>query len=200
MSTTIYAGSILSDLKQQTSEMHEALEARVDILKPDLTLKRYRFLLEKFYGFYSPVEDRIAALMGYETLKLDPATRRKTFRIVSDLEKLGLTSQQIVALPVCHDIPGSGSLRQAFGCMYVLEGATLGGQLIRRELRKRPEFSKKDCFDFYNSYGSEVGVKWKEFCAKLNQYAHDNPGVEIRQAIIDSAIQTFRKLDNLLGA
>lgn len=200
MSITVFSGSILGDLKHQTVKMHTALEARVDILSPALTLERYKFLLERFYGFYAPVEDRIAALKGYEALNLDPAPRRKIFRIFSDLEKLGLTCQQIEALPVCTDLPDLSTLAQVLGCMYVLEGATLGGQIIRRELRNRPEFLKKDYFGFYNSYGNEVGPRWREFCAGLDRYALDNPAVETRQAIIEAATRTFQKLDNWLAA
>lgn len=200
MSTAVNSGSLLSDLKQYTAEMHEALEARVDILNPALTLERYQFLLEKIYGFYSPVESRVATLMGYENLNLDPACRRKTFRIVADLEILGPTSKEIEAIPLCPDLPELNTLSQALGCMYVLEGATLGGQIIRRELRKRPEFYQKDCFNFYNSYGEKVGARWKEFCARLNQYALDNRSVEVRQAIIGSAVRTFQKLDAWLAA
>lgn len=179
--------------------MHEALEARVDILSEGLSLERYKFILEKFYGYYLPLENRVVSLKGFEALGLDSEPRRKLPKLVSDLGKLGLSSRAIENLPVCSDLPELNTLDQVLGSMYVLEGATLGGQIIRRELRKRPEFSRKDWFDFYNSYGDKVGTRWKAFCTALNRYGEANLAIETRQGIIEGAKQTFEKLDRWLA-
>ena len=200
MQTTENSSLLTNDLKRETAPLHEALESRVDILSEGLTLERYKFILQKFYGFYLPLESRISALNGFKALGLDPLPRRKLPNLISDLGKLGLSSGAVEALPVCPELPGLTSLAHVWGSMYVLEGATLGGQIIRRELRKRPEFHQKDWFDFYNSYGDKVGTRWKEFCAALNRSGQETPIPGLRQAVIEGAVQTFEKLDKWLAA
>ena len=189
----------MNELKRQTAPLHTALESRVDILSEDLSLERYKFILQKFYGFYLPLENQIASQNGFEALNLDPAPRWKLPHLVSDLEKLGFSATEIEALPVCPDLPELNALVQVLGSMYVLEGATLGGQIIRRELRKRPELGRKGWFDFYNSYGDKVGTRWKEFCAALNRYGQAHPAVETHRAVVEGAAQTFKKLDGWLA-
>jgi heme oxygenase len=40
------------------------------------------------------------------------------------------------ALPQYHDLPDIEDWPRMLGCLYVLEGATLGGQIISRHLQR----------------------------------------------------------------
>ncbi len=197
-----YAGSILLRLKQETQELHHRLEATVDILNPTLELERYKALLERFYGFYLPVENRIAALKGFESLNLDPALRWKTPMLINDLADLEVQTKDLVELPLCTDLPELSNLAMALGCMYVLEGATLGGQVISRHLKKMPGLGGTRNLNFYNSYEDKVGPMWKAFCRALDTYVNavqaDATSLPVDAIIIEAANQTFQKLDGWL--
>ncbi len=77
----------------------------------------------------------------------------------------------------------------ALGCLYVLEGATLGGQVISRHLAKLgigPENGGR----FFNGYGARTGEMWKSFQTSATAYCvtHD----QISEAV-DGAKWTFER-------
>ena len=71
----------------------------------------------------------------------------------------------------------------AWGCAYVLEGATLGGQVVTRHLR-RTGFPD-NTLHFYRSYGEQVGPRWRTFGALLGarHAAAPDPGTFAAQAV-----------------
>ncbi len=78
----------------------------------------------------------------------------------------------------------------------MLEGATLGGQLIVRHLRKVFANVSEHNFHFFNIYGDKTGLKWRQFQNVLIEYVMVMLNSE--QAIIESAIETFIKLQKWL--
>ena len=50
---------ILIKLKQATQAYHEKIERELDILNTDVSLWKYSHLLQRFWGFYVPVETQI---------------------------------------------------------------------------------------------------------------------------------------------
>ena len=55
------------------------------------------------------------------------------------------------------------------GALYVLEGATLGGQVIIKRLKKNEPFSTLP-LAYYNVYADHTGVMWTQFLENINQY------------------------------
>ena len=77
--------------------------------------------------------------------------------------------------------------------LYVLEGATLGGQVICRQLGPRLNLSADAGLSFYASYGELVGPRWKTFCALLTERAEGDPDPEaFTAAAALAAQQMFR--------
>jgi heme oxygenase (biliverdin-IX-beta and delta-forming) len=182
-------------LKQQTQSYHSSLEDKLDLLNPALTREQYRLLLQRFWGFYAPLEERLQALHFRALYPFDAEKRRKVPLLRNDLQTLGLTEAEIRALPRCVDLPDCRHYPQVLGCWYVIEGATLGGQLISRHFRAVLGMSREQGCAFFGSYGEQVGSMWKEFCSGLNAAA-SIPAVE--SLIIESACQTFIALDRWL--
>lgn len=187
---------ILAALKVHTREQHERVEAALPLLRPDLTGAQYRRLLERFWGYYHPVEARLAALRGWGAWGIDPAERAKLPLLERDLRALGLAQSALDGLPRCAALPALAALPQALGCMYVLEGATLGGAVIARHLR--PRWTPEHGAAFFASYGPEVGTRWKRFGAALTAYAAARPDDEA--AILHAAHATFATLGSWLLA
>ena len=61
--------------------------------------------------------------------------RHKTPQRSQDLAALGVTPEALAQTPLCHGLPDLRSTTRLFGCLDVIEGATLGGQVVTRHLR-----------------------------------------------------------------
>lgn len=150
---------ILERLRSETRLEHERLENDLNLLRTDLTYSSYCQILERFYGFYFPWEQKLSARLPV-SLPLDFEARRKTPKLVSDLRFLGSDPN---ALPLCADLPNLRTLPELLGGMYVTEGATLGGQLISRHLERTLNLQDGLGYAFFSSYGPNVGQMWREF-------------------------------------
>ena len=178
---------ILSKLKESTRSQHEALESVVDVMNKTFSREDYRALLMKFYRFYSAMEPRLPAdALAVEGFDVGP--RLKLPMLVKDLQTLGALDAAR-ELPPLTDLPATETVGQAFGSIYVMEGATLGGQLITRHLKEHLGVTPEDGGAFFNSYGREVGPMWKAFGAAVTAYSEKCPDQD--DAIVTAARETF---------
>jgi heme oxygenase len=190
---------ILLKLKQATQHAHEQIEANTltaSIMQGAASQDQYVQLLQKFLGFYVPVEAAMSKMTEWESIGLNFDQRRKTPLLEKDLRALGVHDQVLETLPHCADLPTIASFPQALGCLYVFEGATLGGQLMTRQLQRLFGFDHETGCAFFSSYGSHVGPMWKAFGAALNNYAAER---DVDQIILDAACTSFTKLDRWLN-
>lgn len=157
---------LLEDLKQQTRHQHTELEQLNNL---PASLQDYLVQLELFYGFIAPWERRLA-----ETLEEDDPVRggrEKTAWLEADLAFFGYTAREIGALPQCHDLPPTDTREQILGAAYVIEGSTLGGQLISRHLTQALGLSPGGGDQYFRSYGPAVGPMWQAFRQQLLSYS-----------------------------
>jgi len=126
--------AILDLLRERTRAAHDRAEEALPLLDPSLDAARYRAILAGFWGFHAALEPCLAAVAELRALGLDPAERRKLPRLEHDLRTLGADPMR---LPVANAVPEVEGAAAALGCMYVLEGATLGGRVISRHLAAR---------------------------------------------------------------
>jgi heme oxygenase len=103
--------------------------------------------------------------------------------VIRDLRVLG---SDPASLPICEHPPVLGSVAEAAGCCYVLEGSTLGGRVIAKHVQAR--LGARAPREFLDGYGAGTGESWQAFCAALRAFA-DRPELEAR--IIVGAKQTF---------
>jgi heme oxygenase len=179
---------IMQQLKQQTRPHHVRLEQRLHLPHAITSLDDYVYLLRRLYGFYAPVEQQLSDVLVDTLPELNLERRMKRSLIVQDLQTLGIQEQEITNLPRCCDLPAIPSIPHALGCLYVLEGATLGGQIIIRQLVSTLAISATGGGAFYSSYGNDVGPMWKSFCQVLQNVAL-SPAVE--EAMVIAACDTF---------
>ena len=186
--------TIMQRLKQETRPYHVALERQVDLTQLCSALDAYQQLLQRFYGFYLPVEQKLDQL-PWHTLGFDYPARRKRALLEQDLATLSNAAPSWHHLPCCTALPLLDTLPAALGCLYVLEGATLGGQIITRQVERTLGISPAQGSRFFHSYGDQVGPMWKEFGHFVTSYA-TTPAIE--NAMIASAGQTFQALQGWL--
>jgi heme oxygenase len=124
--TELTGTSLQQRLKRETTAVHRRLEAQLGLLNPGLDLHRYLRVLEAFYGFYVPVEAAVRRRAAAE-LPLGFPLRARAELIERDVLALGHSPADIAALPLCSDRPELSCIEDLAGCLYVLEGACLGG-------------------------------------------------------------------------
>lgn len=80
------------------------------------------------------------------------------------------------------------------GALYVTEGATLGGKIIRKQLVGRFGDRVKNALHFYTGYGSQGGAEWRAFREELGAL-FDHAGAEAQAKVIAGANATFSALE-----
>ncbi len=181
--------SLLERLKNETRPEHEAIEAVLDLMDEGLTMSAYRSRLERFYGFYATIERRLHELGGWDEHGIDLSARRKLPLLESDLKALGV--EAVSGLPVCMELPILPGLADGFGCLYVLEGSTLGGQFIGRHVREVLGVTPEAGGRFFHGYGEETGSMWRSFRVALADFADTQV---IQDRVVTAAFATFRGL------
>ena len=186
---------ILAKLKEQTAEQHQRLEGKLNILARLNSAQGYKSLLKQFYGFYRPLEIHLGSVMCPSGSLSNYPARRKTPLLEKDLLFLDLSERDLAELPQCQKLPTVESEAQAFGCLYVLEGATLGGQIISKYVADKLGYESERGATFFMSYGAEVRAMWCAFCQALREYAtaHDAD-----DEVVAAAVDTFDKFDQWL--
>lgn len=186
----VEAPTFLDRLKLATRAEHLAIEEVLDFVGPSLTLPVYRHHLTRFHGFYAPLEEALFAAGAWPAQTLDAEPRRKLQWLQADLSRLGLDEQHSrhcdsSRLPLLQT-PG-----HRFGCLYVLEGSTLGGQVICRHLRSTFDITPETGGRFFAGYGPRTGSMWMSFRTALAAFATD-PGCQ--QDVVAGALDTYRTL------
>ena len=197
---------ILKRLKMSTSASHTALEDQLPLMNADLSREGYCQFVSRFFGFYAPLETQLLASPHWHQLAFDYAPRQKTSRLAHDLLALGRSHADLEATPRCTDLPACITPEQLLGCLYVIEGATLGGRSITRHLQARLGLTPESGGAFFDGYGAQTGLYWKAFCTMLSENADRKMGhsadhfcVESRHtAIVAGANQTFETLTHWL--
>lgn len=183
-------------LKRETWPLHERLEQRLDLLGPGFSEASYRRLLIDFWGYYRPLEGLLAKLPRLQAWIPDLNRRLKTPLLETDLRHLGHSPDTIARIPLCEDLPPLRCLPSALGCLYVLEGATLGGQVISRHLRLSLGIDAHNGAAFFWGYGEQTGTMWQIFGERLAAAeAALGPGEAL---MVEAARATFESLERWL--
>ena len=175
------AGALLA-LRHGTRTEHERLEAGLDLLSPTLTRSRYIEVLERFLGVVAPLEAR---LDGAPLPVDDWPARRKAHLLADDLGHDDVEA--------CDDLPEVGTPDRALGCLYVLEGSTLGGREVAAVVEHRLGAGMPT--RYFRSYGHDVPVRWSSFRGAVA--ARADAGGDVG-AMVDAARHTFEVFERWL--
>lgn len=178
-------------LRAETHALHGTLETA--LTTRGLTGKRddYVDLLASMLRIYRPLEAALARL-DWSSERLDISSRRKSDWLATDLLRLGRDPSVIADW---HDIPCLDSNLQGIGALYVLEGASLGGQVISKWLLERLDIDTENGGRFFSSYGSQVSVMWRSYLDVLERAA---VGEQNGKVISSTACQTFEAFHHCL--
>jgi len=187
---------ICDTLKSETQSHHLRLEQRLNLLQRVITLRDYRELLSRLYGIYAPLEPVLWRALDPLKEELSLARRKKAPLLSRDLAACGLKDADIVAIQRWREIAPFPSLPQALGHLYVLEGATLGGQVIARHLRKILPLKKTAGLSFFHSYGADASERWRQFRDVMTRHITTPAQQELA---VGAALETFEAFDRWLN-
>jgi heme oxygenase len=169
-------------LRQETQADHDNVEGAVPLMHQGLNKAEYVQCLQRIYGVVAAWEER-AAEVAPEWLQPALLTRQRSPLLELDLSWFGVPEKddRRPTLPVMDN------LSSFFGTMYVMEGSTLGGQLIARHVEATLHLCEGRGNSYFRGHGSQTGPLWKEFCEMLKERIPD----EQTDAVVVSAKAMF---------
>jgi heme oxygenase (biliverdin-IX-beta and delta-forming) len=182
-----------NSLRIHTRSHHERIEQALDLPRSVRSRDDFERLLARFYGFYLPHEARLRSYASaLDAYGIELGRRLKTAKIHDDLLSLGMSAEEISGLPQCVDLPELSTPQQALGSLYVLEGSTLGSQVIARALNKNADLDIMSAMRFLSGYGASTGTMWLSFVSSLDAAGLETEGIADAQ---EGAVQTFDCLE-----
>jgi heme oxygenase len=157
-------------LKEATQNNHAELEKLMfadQIMNGTLTIYQYKQIVTTNYLVHKLLEEYLITALRPETAdKLNMESRRKLDSLTADINglKMIIPSHKFDTHNIIFENDAS-----ILGALYVLEGSTLGGNVIVKKLKINPNLSSLHLdFHYYQIYGSNLIQYWKEFCEILN--------------------------------
>ncbi len=158
------AADLRALLKRRTAPAHEALE-RLPLMRAlaegRLDNARYRDYLLRQQRLQSALE---AAVRPWATSDRLGCRLVKTAWLDADLRATSSAAGTAVASRM--PMPRVASYPQALGVLYVLEGSTLGFQVVRKRL-PADHLALTIAGRFLLGYGPETGSRWRSFLDEL---------------------------------
>ncbi|MDU0371911.1 biliverdin-producing heme oxygenase [Hymenobacter endophyticus] len=181
---TVSAGStdILTRLRQEARPSHDALEANEfnqALTAGTISEAATARFLAKLYGFVVPFEEQLRAHSHWFGPEWELERRFRSPLLRQDLPAAN-------SLPLAPNLPPLHTRAQLLGALYVLEGSTLGGQVIARQLAKNGIPTRA----YFSGHAEQTGPLWKSFVQLLAAAATP----ETADEIIASASLTFQRL------
>ena len=112
---------------------------------------------------------------------------------MDDLLSFGAST---TALARCQHLPRLDSVAEVLGCLYVIEGASLGGQIIAKHLKANLGLTPETGASFFSGYGASTGDYWLAFKTLLTEVATT---LDQDDQIVRSAKSTFQTLGDWLS-
>ncbi|MDX2152207.1 MAG: biliverdin-producing heme oxygenase [Bryobacteraceae bacterium] len=178
--------AILSELRSGTRDLHERVEAAVDWSGSSSSLPRYVSLLRKMLGFHKPVERLVAGQEELLAALPDIGQRQRVPLLERDLRALGAGA---AGIEECRELPPVQPVAAGLGVLYVLEGSTLGGQVLARMARERLGVGEENGGSFFLGYGARTGEMWKRLTETITAHWHERP--DEGRLMVGAARDTF---------
>lgn len=166
-------------LREATSAAHERLHCHpgfAAIQNGSIDLAQYRSLLVRLYGFHVPFEAAV-----------DIASDRSTW-LRADLAAVTVGGYALAAIPQCSSLTGFDSQTRRLGALYVIEGSTLGGRQLARNLDPLLGSLVTEGRRFFLGRGSDTAAGWNVFLARLTDAGNT---LAACNEIVDAAVMTF---------
>ena len=184
----ISSASFLLKLRESTGPLHRSLEElplSQSLTDPGISREQYGRYLLALHPVIAKAEESLYPILSH--LLPDLEHRKKRSLIESDLTYLQIPTNQ-AGLSNGSDLIHVSRVPHAIGIIYVLEGSTLGGRVIVKNIRSSLGYVKNNGASYFTGYGDQTGPMWKIFLETLTRYEYDSGQGD---AIIEGATQAF---------
>lgn len=176
-------------IKSATTQHHQDAEKHSygrEIMSRTLTAEQYTELLIANYRYIAAWEKQWSNLPFSIPAGLQLESRKKVGLLTNDLNGRGIDVAQLPEF----NLPPVNSFHAFMGRMYVIEGSTLGGAVIGKQLMQNTNLAGST-FHFYGAYGPMLMPNWKAFLAELNTIEDERD----QQECIEAAKQCFMDVE-----
>ena len=168
----------LAKLRETTLPAHTKLESlpiSERIVQPDITKEEYALYLNLMSRIVADIEKHIFPIVA-DTLP-DIDQRKKSNLIQADLAFLS-PANTFTNYPL-QEAGYTYSPSFAMGVMYVIEGSTLGGRVIMKNIENTLGYNADQGGKYFAGYGAQTGLLWKSFLKTFMQFAetHDEEDI-----------------------
>ena len=187
-------------LRHVTHRLHTRLSAQpllYGLTRPDYPLSIYKLVLTANFHVYRSIESAIETCLAAPAFSAPfaYADRRTLPWLAEDLQHFGIDPDAAAhrpRQPPLLSVPGGPG--QLIGTLYAIEGATLGGQVVSRQLQANLGLAATTGARFFHGYGdvAETGRRWQAF----EQYADSvsDDALELRAAE-NAATAVFKMIE-----
>ncbi len=166
--------SLSAQLRGRTAYLHEQAEVLLGLPGAVQTLDDYRSCLCRFFGLYLPLDRLLAAFGGWDSHGIALPSPSHSACLGRDLAVLGIDPAGVTLAPA-EVLPPVPTFAQALGALYVLEGSTLGGRVILREVEARIGERIAGAKQFFGGRGHTAVLRWQSFKAALDAFGNARP-------------------------
>jgi len=192
--------TVRNRLRVATHPYHVQLNRHALLAKltqPDLALSTYQSVLIAYFHLYRALEDRINQYLSLHHDLFEYSERNKLPWLIHDLSYFhqdlqGLTYEK----PPITNFSEIKDIGQLAGVLYTLEGSTLGGQVISRNLADSHGLTATRGACFFNGYGERTLTKWQDFLYFAESLSEN---VDACETAVKSACQTFQLFEQSLN-
>jgi heme oxygenase len=188
-------------LRARTHAAHERLVGHpllAGLMQAGYPLRSYWLVLAVYFHFYRAMEALIESASDRLKSGFDYAPRRKHGWLCQDLvDSFHLDPEDVFWRPVRRFVPLRIEDRaDLVGVLYAIEGATLGGQAISRQLKLgQPGITAEHGGRFFHGYGEQTTPRWNEYL----QYAEAScPDAAQREKAAQAALAVFAEVEAAL--
>jgi heme oxygenase (biliverdin-IX-beta and delta-forming) len=181
-------------VKAETADLHRQTESSrlsVALMSENLSEKSYVDYLLRMKEIVEYYEKEI--FEGLAGIIPDIGQRRKLPMIKNDLAFFNIDTEKN---KLNFSLPPAGSDAMLLGYMYVLEGSSLGGAMIYKQVSRKINISEQQGGAYFTCYGSELSSKWKSFLDILGDHGLQEKNA---QEIIAGARIAFQHIAQHLG-
>lgn len=159
---------LLHTLRKDTSRDHYKLDHHphiAELVKGRLTIDTYRRIIKSLYWVFSAMHSHIGASMAKLGFNKPYIVSNRLAWLREDLCNL---QTEGAAFPDGNpldnwQIPEVDTVAKLIGEIYVLEGSTLGGQVISRIVGNQLGLTAHNGARFFHGHGAQTPVRWAAF-------------------------------------
>ncbi len=186
-------------LREATHHHHVKLNGRLllaGLMHPNYPLSHYHTLLDTYYRLYQLLEGLINAFLSGHPDAFDYSVRYKFPELIKYLAFLEIDPLALPSLSSsATDFLTIETVGQLVGVLYVMEGSTLGVQMISQLSAKNNGFTGRTGSFFFTGYGENTQTFWQRFTAFSDTLIGDKRQC---QKAVDSICQTVQLFNQVL--